>query len=152
MFIIIDIFHLFRKDTRPDVDKMVQWVGSKMKEELGASIEYCEIGKQDMPDGSKIKLPPVLLAEFGNDPNKNTLLAYGHLDVQPAAKSDGWDYDPWTLTKSSDGKKLYGRGATDDKGTLLNKLFQQFLDWNPRSNNAQFLWCFRASFGLAARY
>ena len=38
---------------------------------------------------------------------------YGHLDVQPAAKEDGWDTDPWLLTEK-DGK-LYGRGSTDDK-------------------------------------
>ena len=105
------------KETRPEVDKMIRWLGSKLKDR-GASIEYCEIGTQVMPDGSKIKLPHVLLAEFGKDPAKKTLLAYGHLDVQPAAKSDGWDYDPWVLTRSKDGQKFYGRGSTDDKGNF----------------------------------
>ena len=47
------------------------------------------------------------------DATKKTLLVYGHLDVQPAAKEDGWDTDPWVLTEK-DGK-LYGRGSTDDK-------------------------------------
>ena len=47
------------------------------------------------------------------DATKKTLLVYGHLDVQPAAKEDGWDTDPWLLTEK-DGK-LYGRGSTDDK-------------------------------------
>ena len=42
---------------------------------------------------------------------------YGHLDVQPAAKEDGWDTDPWVLTEVSG--KLYGRGSTDDKGPVL---------------------------------
>ena len=49
------------------------------------------------------------------DPAKKTLLVYGHLDVQPATKEDGWDTDPWVLTEK-DGK-LYGRGSTDDKVT-----------------------------------
>ena len=38
--------------------------------------------------------------------------------VQPAAKEDGWDYEPFVLTKSEDGTKLYGRGSTDDKGPV----------------------------------
>ena len=32
------------------------------------------------PDGSKLKLPPVLLGQLGNDPKKKTVLLYGHLD------------------------------------------------------------------------
>ena len=42
------------------------------------------------------------------------------MDVQPAAKEDGWDYEPFVLTK--DGDKLYGRGSTDDKGPVLGWL------------------------------
>ena len=57
------------------------------------------------------------MGELGHDPNKKTLLVYGHLDVQPAAKEDGWDTEPFVLTEK-DGK-LYGRGATDDKGPVL---------------------------------
>lgn len=54
------------------------------------------------------------------DPNKKTLLIYGHLDVQPARKEDGWNTDPFVLTEV-DGK-LYGRGSTDDKGPVLGWL------------------------------
>lgn len=54
---------------------------------------------------------------LGSDPKKKTILIYGHLDVQPALKEDGWDTDPWVLTEK-DGK-LYARGATDDKGPVL---------------------------------
>jgi acetylornithine deacetylase/succinyl-diaminopimelate desuccinylase-like protein len=39
-----------------------------------------------LPDGTLLKLPPVLMGEMGRDPEKKTLLVYGHLDVQPAAK------------------------------------------------------------------
>lgn len=54
------------------------------------------------------------------DPNKKTLLVYGHLDVQPARKEDGWNTEPFVLTQIDD--KLYGRGSTDDKGPVLGWL------------------------------
>lgn len=66
-------------------------------------------------------LPPILLGEFTVDPAKKTVCVYGHLDVQPAAKEDGWDTDPFILTEK-DGK-LFGRGSTDDKGPALSWLW-----------------------------
>ena len=66
-------------------------------------------------------LPPILLGEFVVDPKKKTVCVYGHLDVQPAAKEDGWNTDPFNLVEK-DGK-LYGRGSTDDKGPALSWLW-----------------------------
>ena len=57
------------------------------------------------------------MGRLGTDPAKKTLLIYGHLDVQPAKKEDGWDTEPFVLTEK-DGK-LYGRGSTDDKKRVL---------------------------------
>ena len=42
-----------------------------------------------MHTGEILPLPPVLLGKIGKDSKKKTLLIYGHLDVQPALKSDG---------------------------------------------------------------
>ncbi|GMR33945.1 hypothetical protein PMAYCL1PPCAC_04140, partial [Pristionchus mayeri] len=67
-------------------------------------------------EGKRIPLPPILLGNLGADTSKKTLLVYAHLDVQPAAKEDGWHTEPFVLTEK-DGK-LYGRGATDDKFCL----------------------------------
>lgn len=39
------------------------------------------------------------------------------MDVQPALLSDGWDTEPFVLTER-DGK-LFGRGASDDKGPVI---------------------------------
>lgn len=39
------------------------------------------------------------------------------MDVQPAILEDGWDTEPFVLTEK-DGK-LFGRGASDDKGPVL---------------------------------
>ena len=54
--------------------------------ELGAeNVELADIGEQTLPDGSKIPLPPIVFGNLGADPNKKTILVYGHLDVQPAS-------------------------------------------------------------------
>ena len=57
-----------------------------MIQKLGGSVELVDVGKQPPSDGSEIPLPPVLLGQLGNDPDKKMVLMYGHLDVQPALK------------------------------------------------------------------
>ena len=53
---------------------------------LGGSVELADVGKQTLSDGTEIPLPPVILGQLGNDPNKKMVCMYGHLDVQPAFK------------------------------------------------------------------
>ncbi|XP_066591237.1 cytosolic non-specific dipeptidase [Prorops nasuta] len=101
---------------RQEITKMVKWTEVKLKN-LGVSTELANLGKQNLPDGRELPLPPALLGTLGADPKKKTVLIYGHLDVQPALKEDGWDTDPFTLVEK-DGK-LFGRGSTDDKGPVL---------------------------------
>ncbi|XP_029669410.1 cytosolic non-specific dipeptidase [Formica exsecta] len=103
-------------DHRDEIVKMMKLAEVKLKN-LGATTELVDVGKQTLPDGSEIPLPPVLLGDLGSDPKKKTVLLYGHLDVQPALKEDGWDTEPFVLTEK-DGK-LFGRGSTDDKGPVL---------------------------------
>lgn len=57
------------------------------------------------------------MGSIGNDASKKTVAIYGHLDVQPAALEDGWDTEPFVLTRKDE--KLYGRGSSDDKGPVL---------------------------------
>ncbi|KAL2158287.1 hypothetical protein VTH06DRAFT_4608 [Thermothelomyces fergusii] len=102
---------------RPDVIRMGHWLADELTK-LGATAELRELGKQP---GTDLDLPPVVLARYGNDKNKRTILVYGHYDVQPAEKSDGWDTEPFVLTRKEDGR-LCGRGATDDKGPVLGWL------------------------------
>ncbi|OAD52750.1 Cytosolic non-specific dipeptidase [Eufriesea mexicana] len=103
-------------DHRNEIIKMMKWTEIKLKD-LGVTTELVDIGKQNLPDGSQIPLPPVLLGTLGSDPKKKTVLLYGHLDVQPALKEDGWDTEPFNLVEKND--KLFGRGSTDDKGPVL---------------------------------
>ena len=56
-------------------------------------------------------------AEFGIGEHMSAVLA--HVDVVPAG--DGWDSDPFTLTRKGD--LLFGRGVLDDKGAALMALY-----------------------------
>lgn len=86
---------------------------------LGAHVESRPLGLQ--PDKDNLHLPPVIVARYGSSPDKRTVLVYGHYDVQPALKDDGWATEPFTLTVDDKGR-MYGRGSTDDKGPVLGWL------------------------------
>lgn len=75
------------------------------------------LGKQTLSDGTQLELPPLLIGNIGADKNKPTVLVYGHLDVQPAHKDDGWDTEPFEFVIKDE--KMYGRGSTDDKGPCI---------------------------------
>lgn len=75
---------------------------------------------QELPDGTTLKLPPVILASLGDDQRKPTLCVYGHLDVQPANRSDGWVTEPFELEIRDD--VMFGRGTSDDKGPAISWL------------------------------
>lgn len=86
---------------------------------LGAEVQKRPLGKQ--PSAEHLELPPVIIARYGNDKNKRTILVYGHYDVQPAGMEDGWATEPFKLTIDDKGR-MFGRGSTDDKGPVLGWL------------------------------
>ncbi|KAH8688885.1 putative glutamate carboxypeptidase [Talaromyces proteolyticus] len=103
---------------RKDVFKMGAFLASEL-ERLGAEVHQRPLGKQ--PGKEHLDLPPVVIARYGNDKNKRTILVYGHYDVQPALKEDGWATEPFELTIDEKGR-MFGRGSTDDKGPVLGWL------------------------------
>ena len=118
---------------RKFVVEMAEWIQKEMKR-LNIYFETRDPGKQIL-DGKEINLPPVILGRYGQDPKKKTVLVYGHYDVQPALKSDGWATDPFTLVEDDQGR-LFGRGmlylvnflftiqgSTDDKGPIISWLW-----------------------------
>lgn len=105
-------------EKRKDCIHMVEYVAKEL-EKLGSTIEICKnpAGYETTESGTKIEYPPIILGFLGNDQSKKTVCIYGHLDVQPANKGDGWDTEPFKF-EEIDGK-MYGRGSTDDKGPVL---------------------------------
>ncbi|KAF5348077.1 hypothetical protein D9758_010046 [Tetrapyrgos nigripes] len=104
---------------RDEVIKMSNWINQQLQA-VGVQTHLADLGRHTM-DGQDLPLPPAVLGRIGNDPNKKTVLVYGHFDVQPALVSDGWNTDPFKLTILPNGQ-LVGRGSSDDKGPVLGWL------------------------------
>jgi acetylornithine deacetylase/succinyl-diaminopimelate desuccinylase-like protein len=61
---------------------------------------------------------PIVYAEWLNaGPNARTVLVYGHYDVQPAVREDGWSSEPFEPMEREG--RIYARGASDDKGQVF---------------------------------
>ncbi|KCV68252.1 cytosolic nonspecific dipeptidase [Fonticula alba] len=112
-------------DHRPELFRMANWLKARMEKAGADSVTLAPLGPQPGTEGQgtvgdkkMLELPPLVLAVFGNDPNKRTLALYGHYDVQPAQLEDGWSSDPFKMVVHEDGR-MVGRGTTDDKGPLL---------------------------------
>ncbi|MEK7595065.1 MAG: M20/M25/M40 family metallo-hydrolase [Patescibacteria group bacterium] len=63
---------------------------------------------------------PVVFASINNN-SKETILVYGHYDVQPALKEDGWDGEPFKVEEKNG--RLVARGVVDNKGQILIHIF-----------------------------
>lgn len=93
-------------------------------------IEECAILVQKLLKKSGVKskilrlkkgVAPIIFGEITSKQNpKKTLMFYNHYDVQPAEPFDLWDDPPFSGTKK--GNKIFGRGATDDKGELITRI------------------------------
>ncbi|WP_327234588.1 dipeptidase [Streptomyces sp. NBC_01317] len=94
-------------DHAADVRRSADWLAAKLRE---TGFPLTEIW--DTPGA------PAVFAEWpSDDPGAPTVLVYGHHDVQPAAREDGWSSDPFEPVVR-DGR-MYGRGAADDKGQVF---------------------------------
>lgn len=108
---------------RPRVNDMASFLVSELTNLGFSDIQLKDLGTQPPPVAdANLQLPPVVLARYGSDPAKKTVLVYGHYDVQPALKEDGWNTEPFKLHHDTAAGILYGRGSTDDKGPVLGWL------------------------------
>ncbi len=91
-----------------EVQKAAEWLRDNMQA-AGLSAELIQV-----EDGHPLVYGEWLQA--GDD--APTVLVYGHYDVQPAVKADGWTTDDPFEPVEKDGF-IFARGATDDKGQMF---------------------------------
>lgn len=82
---------------------------------------------------------PIFLAKYVVDISLPTILIYGHYDVQPAMKAEGWYADPFKLFEKGD--RLYARGVVDNKGQVMIHIATIFdlIEANTLAYNVTFL-------------
>ncbi|MGW4651003.1 dipeptidase [Kitasatospora sp. NPDC004289] len=90
-----------------DVRRSAEWLAAKLRE---TGFPVAEVWETE-------GLPAVFAEWPSGDADAPTVLVYGHHDVQPAAREDGWATDPFEPTVV--GERLYARGAADDKGQVF---------------------------------
>jgi acetylornithine deacetylase/succinyl-diaminopimelate desuccinylase-like protein len=87
-----------------DVQQVAHWLADDMRRIGLHQVEVIPTARH-----------PIVYGEWlGAGSDKPTVLIYGHYDVQPAVKSDGWLNEPFDPTVR-DGF-VYARGSSDDKG------------------------------------
>ncbi|MGW5211534.1 dipeptidase [Streptomyces sp. NPDC004051] len=94
-------------DHAPDVRRSADWLAAEL---TGTGFPTVEV----WPTPGA----PAVYAEWpSDDPGAPTVLVYGHHDVQPAAREDGWHSEPFEPVVRDN--RLYARGAADDKGQVF---------------------------------
>jgi acetylornithine deacetylase/succinyl-diaminopimelate desuccinylase-like protein len=90
-----------------DCRKAADWLKERL---LAAGMEQAEV----VETGGH---PAIYAQWMGAGEGKPTVLFYGHYDVQPAVKEDGWTTTEPFEPIEREGR-LYGRGTADDKGQV----------------------------------
>lgn len=108
-----DFLRIPSVSTKPDHQPDMQRCAKFVADELAA----CGLAVQVL----LTKGHPVVLGKTPHQPNRPTVLMYGHYDVQPPEPLDQWKipaFDP-TVRKDDNGfNAVFARGAVDDKGQV----------------------------------
>lgn len=102
---------------RHEMQEMIKWTEARLQSLRPSYCERFNIGSHTF-NGITFRLPYVLLAKFGNDPSKKTVLICCGYDVKNVDLS-GWSTNPWELVKQN--RDLVGRGVYTRK--------TQFISW-----------------------
>jgi acetylornithine deacetylase/succinyl-diaminopimelate desuccinylase-like protein len=88
---------------KDDMQNCAKFVASKFE---SADLENIKIFQTEKH--------PIVYADWLHQPNKPTVLIYGHYDVQPVDPIELWKSNPFEPVIIN--KKIYARGANDNKG------------------------------------
>jgi acetylornithine deacetylase/succinyl-diaminopimelate desuccinylase-like protein len=91
---------------KADVDQAADWVAERLR---AAGLEEVRV----MPTRGH----PVVYGHWLRQPEKPTVMIYGHLDVQPVDPLELWTQPPFEPVIQGD--RIFARGASDDKGNML---------------------------------
>ncbi len=89
---------------KPEIEACVEW----LSQQFSGNGFLVEVWRGEDSN-------PVVFASYGSDPKKETILVYGHYDVQPAG--EGWKGDPFIVREENG--RLVARGVIDNKGQVL---------------------------------
>lgn len=130
-----EFFHLLRipsistsKKHKPDIQKAADFLANKLAD---IGFERSEV----LPTA----LHPIVYGEHLIDPEKPTVLIYGHYDVQPPDPMDQWETAPFEPQVR--GEHLFARGASDMKGQIWATIsaLQSILKTSKLTVNIKFL-------------
>lgn len=123
-----DVYGYIDSHTDDFVEDLVRLVRQPSVSAKGEGIEECarlvekmmqEVGLSTEILGGK-RANPVVYGEISSEKSAKTLLFYDHYDVQPPEPLEKWTYRPFSGKRA--GGKIYGRGASDNKGNLVSRL------------------------------
>ncbi|MFC7319640.1 dipeptidase [Halobacillus campisalis] len=89
-----------------EVNRGAEWLKASL---IKAGLENAEVIETDGH--------PIVYADWLHAEGQQTVLVYGHYDVQPADPLELWDTSPFDPVIRDE--KIFARGATDDKGQLF---------------------------------
>lgn len=99
--------------SREDVKSCIEWLESLLKTNEFETIV------SDLENSN-----PIVFGEYHLSDKAETVLLYGHYDVQPANDLKSWKGNPFNLI--DDKGSLYARGVADNKGQILIHLYTIF--------------------------
>ena len=123
-----EIFLYIDKNSENFVKELVELIKKPSVSATGEGIETCaeKVERMMAQIGFETKLlkanngNPVIYGEIKGENQNKTLLFYNHYDVQPPDPIEEWTHPPFS--GRIENGKIYGRGASDNKGNLVSRL------------------------------
>jgi acetylornithine deacetylase/succinyl-diaminopimelate desuccinylase-like protein len=123
-----EVYDHIEANIEPALDNLIEYCRLPTVSALGQSIEETARYTRDLleREGFSARIIekqaggyPVVFGEHaGTSPR--TLMLYNHYDVQPADPLNEWTAQPFEPERR--GHRLYGRGASDNKGNIISRL------------------------------